>query len=235
VENTIKEEKKKKSNPLIDILFNIIIPSFILLKLSNPERLGQLNAFILAISFPVCYGLYDLVRSKNYNPFAILGFVNVLLTGSLGLLKAAGIWFAVKEATVPGIIGLAIIISMKYKPLVRTMLYNDTIMDINRVDAALDAHSAHQGFENLLKNTSYLLASSFFLSSLLNFTLAIIILKSPAGTVEFNQELGKMHFLSFPVIMVPCMVVMSIALWKLINGIKHLTGLELEEVLKHKD
>lgn len=235
MEEVVKEDKSKKSNPVIDILFNIVIPSVILMKLSNPERLGQMNAFIIALSFPICYGIFDFIKRKNFNPFAILGFVNVLLTRGLGLLKAEGIWFAVKEATIPGIIGAAIIISMKFKPLVRTMLYNDTIMDTKKVNACLDEHSAHQGFENLLKNTSYLLASSFFLSSILNFSLAVIILKSPAGTVEFNQELGKMNALSFPVIMLPCMVVMMIALWKLVTGIKHLTGLELEEVLKHKD
>jgi hypothetical protein len=34
--------------------------------------------------------------------------------------------------------------------------------------------------------------------------------------------------------MIPCMIVMGFTLWKLINGFKHLTGLELEEVLKQK-
>jgi hypothetical protein len=235
VEEVLKEEKsKKKSNALIDLLFNIVLPSVILMKFSSPERLGQMNAFIIALAFPICYGIYDFIKRKNFNAFVILGFVNVLLTGGLGLLKVEGIWFAVKEATVPSIIGLAILISMKFKPLVRTMLYNDTIMDTQKVNAALDAHSAHQAFDKLLINTSYLLASSFFLSAVLNFTLAVVILKSPAGTVEFNQELGKMQALSFPVIMIPCMIVMGFTLWKLINGIKHLTGLELEEVLKQK-
>ena len=143
---------KKKSNPLVDILFNIVIPSLILMKLSSPERLGQMNAFLAALAFPIGYGIFDFISRRNFNGFAILGFVNVLLTGGLGLLKVDGIWFAVKEATVPSVIGLAILISMKFKPLVRAILYNDTIMDTKRVNEALDAHSAHPGFEKLLKN-----------------------------------------------------------------------------------
>lgn len=228
------EKKNNNSSFIYDIIFNVAIPSLILTKLSDPAYLGQLNAFLLAMAFPIGYGLFDFIQKKNVNWVSGLGFLNVLLTGGLGLMKLDGIWFAVKEAAIPTCIGLAVLISVKFKPLVKVLIYNDKIIDIDKVNSALDAKSGHHDFNKLLVNTSYLLSVSFFLSAILNFALAVYILKSPSGTVEFNQELGRMNALSFPVIMVPCAIVMTFTVWKLINGIKKITGLELEEVLKTK-
>jgi hypothetical protein len=39
-----------------------------------------------------------------------------------------------------------------------------------------------------------------------------------------------MQWMSWPVIVVPSMGMMMFALWRLLGGIKRLTGLELEEV-----
>ena len=77
---------------------------------------------------------------------------------------------------------------------------------------------------------SWLLAGSFFLSSVLNFVLARLIVRSPAGSAAFNEELGKMTALSYPVIVLPSMAVMMIALWYLFRSIKRLTHMDLEEI-----
>jgi len=149
------------------------------------------------------------------------------------LMQLDGIWFAVKEASIPLLMGLAVVISMKTKtPLVRTLLYNDKVIDVERVDKELTARDNHAAFARLLVATTWTLAMSFLLSAALNFGLAIYLLKSPAGTPEFNQELGKMTALSYPVIVIPCMAVTLIALWRLLSGIKKLTGLEFETIFK---
>jgi len=68
-------------------------------------------------------------------------------------------------------------------------------------------------------------------SAVLNFWLAIWILKSPSGTPAFNRELGKMTALSYPVIVVPSLLVMTLAVWILIRGLKKITGLQLQDIL----
>jgi len=78
--------------------------------------------------------------------------------------------------------------------------------------------------------SSYLLTASFLLSAVLNFGLARYLLKSPAGTPEFNAELGKMHLLSWPIIVLPSMVMTMFALWRLLTGLRELTGLTMDEV-----
>ena len=91
----------KKPNPLFEILFNVFIPSFILMKFSGDEHLGTTVALIVALMFPVVYGGMDLIRNKKFNFIAALGFISVLLTGGIGLLELDTRWLALKEALIP--------------------------------------------------------------------------------------------------------------------------------------
>ena len=72
---------------------------------------------------------------------------------------------------------------------------------------------------------------SFFLSAILNYALAKYIVVSPSGTEEFNSELGTMNLLSYPVITIPCVIVMIYAMFYLFKHIKRLTGLDFEELI----
>jgi len=106
------------------------------------------------------------------------------------------------------------------------------VIDVERVDAALMERGNRQELDRLLVRSSYLLAFSFIISAVLNFGLARYLLKSPPGTAEFNAELGKMHLLNWPVIVIPSMAMLMFALWRLLGGIKRITGLELEAIFK---
>jgi len=59
-----------------------------------------------------------------------------------------------------------------------------------------------------------------------------MIVVSPAGTTAFNEELGRMTALSFPVIAVPSVIVLTIAVMYLLSGITKLTGLEAQDLLR---
>jgi hypothetical protein len=154
-------------------------------------------------------------------------------SGGFGLLKLDGFWFAVKDAAIPGLIGVAVLASMRAKePLVHEMLYNPQVIDVDRVDAALNARGAQGEFQLLMDSASYLLTLSFLLRAVLNYFLARYLLKSPSGTEAFNGELAKMHLWNWPVIVLPSMAMMMYALWRLLKGLKRLTGLTLDEILK---
>ena len=231
----------KRENLLLNLACNLAIPTFVLMKLSgDPQgakvwgiipRLGPQWGMIVALAFPLGYGLYDLVRRKKTNLFSIIGIVSVLLTGTLNQMKADAFWFAVKEAAVPTIFGVAVLATMRTKrPLVRELLWNDQIIDTAKIDAVLTQRGQHAAFDRLLLRANYGLALSFLLSAVLNFGLARYLLKSPPGTAEFNAELGKMNGLSLPVIMLPSTAVTMFVFWKLMNGLTRLTGLALEEI-----
>ena len=58
-----------------------------------------------------------------------------------------------------------------------------------------------------------------------------IIVVSPAGSTAFNEELGRMTLLSFPVIAVPSIIVLAIAVMYLRSGIAKLTDLDVQSLL----
>ncbi len=222
---------KAKENLFLNLICNLALPTLVLTKLSGERTLGPGWGMIVALAFPVGYGLYDYRRRRRANFISILGFVSVLLTGGLNFLKVGGFWFAVKEAGVPLAIGAAVILSGRTKtPLVREMIYSEQLMDVNRINAILAARGNESAFARLLARASFWLGGGFVMSAALNFGLARYLLKSPPGTTEFNAELGRMHMLSWPVIVVPSMIVMMLAFWKLLSGLKGLTGLTTDEL-----
>ncbi|MFH1497212.1 MAG: VC0807 family protein [Verrucomicrobiota bacterium] len=222
----------KRENLLANIVCNIALPFLILSKASGETRLGPVWALVVALAFPLGYFCYDFAQRRQANFVSILGFVSVLLTGGFALMELDGMWFAVKEASIPAVIGLAVLLSMNSKrPLIRQFVYNDQVIDTARVDAALEARGNREAFRGLMRKAGWLVTASFLVSAGLNFVLARWLLKSPAGSEAFNQELGTMNLLSWPVIVVPSMAMMMFALWQLFGGIKRLTGLELEQIL----
>ncbi len=227
--------KKKQESLLANILLNIVIPTVILTKLSSADYLGPKWAIVVALAFPIAYGLYDFRGSRKINIFSALGVISIFLTGGISLLELDAQYIAIKEAAIPGIIGLATLISTRTRfPLVKTFLYNDKVLQIEKVDAALEEYGTEKEFQKTLQNASYLVATSFFLSSALNYGLAKYLLVSPPGTEAYTAELGKMTALSFPVIAVPATMVMMCALYYLFSNIRKLTHLDLEDILIHQ-
>lgn len=231
-ENVEASKKKEKENPFVSIVFNIVIPVIVLSKLTSADRLGPVYGLIVALAFPTVYFIYDFLKRHNTNFISIVGFVSILLTGIIGVFEFPSEWIAYKEASVPFLIGLAILISLKTPyPLVRKLLYNDNLMDVQLVDRILDEKNKREEFDRVLVNSTYLLALSFLVSTITNFVLAKVVIHSPSGTEAFTQELAKMTALSLPVNALPATVVMMFALWYLISNLKKTTGLTMEEML----
>lgn len=225
------ENKQKKENPIWNLAFNIVIPILILNKLSKPEELGAVYALMLALAFPLGYGLFDWFKKKKTNFISILGFAGIFLTGIIGVFELPTELIAYKEASIPLIIGIAILVTIKTPfPLVKKLLYNPEVMDVEKIEGVLAEKNAQSAFDKILVKSSYFLSGSFFLSAALNFILAEIIMKSPSGTPAFNDEYSRMLGLSWPVIALPSMVVMGFIMWYLFRSLTKLTGLKFEEM-----
>ncbi len=220
-----------KPRPMIDLLVSILIPSIILMKFSSPEYLGASSALIVALAFPLGWGMFELFKYRKFNFIALLGLISVLLTGGIGLLQLDPQWLAVKEAAIPGLIGIAILISAYTPyPLIRTLLYNPKVLEVEKIESKLQELGNQQKFERRLQDATYLLSSTFLFSSVMNYVLAKWIVTSPAGSTAFNEELGQMTLLSYPVIAIPSTIMMIAILYFLWRTIRTLTGFKLEEV-----
>ena len=104
-------------------------------------------------------------------------------------------------------------------------------MDTDKIASHLKQSNHEAEFDQMMVKATWMLAASFFLSAALNYILAKWIVVSETGTAAFNDELGTMNLMSYPVIVLPCMVITMFALFYVIRNIKHLTGLGLEDVI----
>ena len=227
--NTTLEHKPR---PFIDLLVSIIIPSIILMKLSGENDLGAAGGLITALAFPLGWGVFELIRYRKFNFIALLGLISVFLTGGIGLFELDNKWLAIKEAAVPSIIGLVVFGSTFTRfPLVKTLLFNPKVMNVEKIKQRLEDKNSTAVFEIRMMKANYLFSGTFVFSAIMNFILAKWIVTSPSGSSAFNEELGQLTLYSYPMIAIPSMVMMVAIfyyLWRTIHG---LTGLELEEIL----
>ncbi len=228
----MNKEPRKEEHPMVSIMLNVVIPVIILTYLSKEKYLGPMWGLVVALILPIVYGTHTLIKQHRADFMSIIGIVSVLLTGVFGILELPRIWMACKEAAIPLVIGLAIIISLKTPwPLIKKILMSEKLFNVELLHATLREKNNEAKFEKRLVGLTWGLASSFFLSAILNFGLAMLILKSEPGTEAYASEIGKMMGLSYIVVMLPSMAVMILVLIALIKTLTHLTGLHMDDLL----
>lgn len=226
-------EKKPNHGFFSNLLFNIIIPTLILTKASGDDMLGPTLGIVAALAFPIGFGLWDLKASGKVNVFSVLGIVSVVLTGGISLLELPPESIAIKEAAIPGLIGIFVLLSRNTRfSLLKLLLLNDDLIDVERLRNTIRERNREQDFDQHLNIANRIVAGSFFLSSALNYGLARYLITSPAGTPEYNEQLGTMTAMSYPVIVLPSMVMLGIAIWYLFRQIKRDTGHGLEDFMR---
>lgn len=201
--------------------------------------LGAVNALLLALAFPLFYGAYDLWRTKKPNFISLLGLLNVAFSGGFSLMQIEGIWFAVKEAAFPLLIGAFVLISaFGSKPFLHTMFLNPQIINLDLINTKLTEMNKTSEFKELIKQSTIYLSASFLLSAFLNFTLAYFIftpidssLDAEAHQNMINEQLGQMTKYSFLVILVPSIISLGLVLWHFLSRLSQLTGLPKEKIL----
>jgi len=224
--------EKPQNKPLLEIIFNVALPSWLLMKFSGPEYLGVVLGLIVALSFPIGYAIYDYVRTKKANLISVFGFFSVFLTGGIALFELSVEWLAIKEASIPGLIAVFVVFSGIYgKPLIAKILLNESIINVDKVYNKLNDLGKMNEFVIRIAFANKLLALTFVFSSMMNYLLAKWLVKSPAGTVMFNEELGHMTLMSYPVIAIPSMLMLAGLLIYVTKVIKELTGYKFTELM----
>ena len=254
--------KKAQDHPLANILINVIIPVLILSYLSKdpelqarlgkavkPWHIGPMKALILALLLPLGYGIWHYVKTRKGNFFSALGLISVLLTGGLtlylwnkdGTVKPnAGLFFGIKEALIPLMLGVAVLASHRSaNPLIRVFLYNDTLFDVPKIEAKVQDLSVHTQYSALLLASTRFFAASFFLSSLMNLILAQWFFRgfnaSAADALEvYNKIIGQITGWGFAVIGVPILLFLFLTLKRLLKGLEKITGLTEDELMLPK-
>ncbi|MGD7653569.1 MAG: VC0807 family protein [Verrucomicrobiales bacterium] len=243
-----------QEHPLVNILINVLIPVLALSYLSKepafqealgkavkPWHIGPTKALCVALVFPIGYGIWHFVKTRKANFFSALGLVSVLLTGGLtiflwnkdGTVKEnAAVLFGLKEASIPFILGLAVIGShFTPNPLLRLFLYSDSLFDIQRIENRVAEIDGKASYDRILFQATLLFAASFLLSTFMNFGLAMYFLGGLDHTAAnarelYNGQVAKLTGWGFAVIGLPILVFLFFTLHRLIKGLSKLTGLK---------
>jgi hypothetical protein len=256
---TVSGKPRKEEHPLANILINVLIPVLALSYLSKdpdfqqslgkavrPWHIGPVKALIVALVFPIGYGAWHFITTRKGNFFSALGLVSVLLTGGLtiylwnqdGTVKPnAALLFGLKEASIPLILGIAVIGShFTATPMLRVFLYTDSIFDVRRIESRVEEIGGGETYRTILYRATWLFAASFFISTVLNFGLAWYFLggldHAAANAREsYNQQVAKLTGWSFAVIGIPILAFLFFTLKRLMSRLGDLTGLKEEELL----
>lgn len=251
--------QKSADHPLANILINVIVPVLILSYLSKdpelqerlgkavkPWHIGPLKAMILALLLPLGYGAWHFIQTHKGNFFSALGLISVLLSGGLtlylwnenGTVKSnAGILFGIKEGLIPLVLGIAILKSHRSPtPLIRVFLYNDSIFNIPKIENRIAELSAQTEYDHLLLNATKLFAASFFLSSVMNFLLALWFFRGfDAAAIDalevYNSIIARLTGWGFAVIGGPILIFLFATLQRLLKDLRKLTGYQDEELM----
>ena len=233
---TNQNSKKLWANLLLDIIF----PVLILNKLSPfLGEQGPLYSLLLALSLPFGHGLFDFFKEKKVNWVSLLGLLNVLFTGGLALMKLEGIWFAVKEAGFPTLIGLFVFFSCFSKnPLFSFFLNQPGLFSIEKIQQRLEEFNNQDNYKTLIKKCTFLFSGTFFFSAFLNFFLAISIFKEiPSRLPEkekaeiLNAQIADMTWMGYVVIALPLMVITASLFYYCLKNLSKLTHLSLNELM----
>jgi hypothetical protein len=251
--------KPDQEHPLVNILVNVLIPVLVLSYLSTdpalqeatgktvrPWHLGPHYALGIAVLLPLGYGIWFFIKTKRLNFFSGLGLFSVILTGGLtlylwnkdGTVKPnADVLFGLKEASVPLVLGLAVILSHWTRtPLLRTFLYTDTLFDIPKIERRVREVNDEESYRRVIFQSTVLFASSFFLSTLMNFGLSLYFLGDLDPTAAnarelYNNQVAKITGWGFAVIGVPMMAFLFFTLLRLLKGLRRITGFKDDELM----
>jgi hypothetical protein len=232
------KDVESKDNPLLNLVINILLPVMILNK--GAKYMDARWTLALALSLPLIYGIQDYVRRRHKNYVSLIGIVNICLTGSLALMSLQGIWFCLKEATLPAILGILVIASAWTRnPAARMMFCNPQVMNMALIEEKLASFMRMLEFEALLKRTTLWLSLSFFISAVLNFTLAYHIfvdidpsLVGSARDQVLNEQIARMTWMGFAVIALPLMVFSGTLIYLFLRKLSALTELPINSLVK---
>ena len=223
-----------------NLLCNILLPVLILNKghWIFPSN-GAFWSLILALAFPLAYGIKEYTRARTVNALSIIGLVSVILTGALALMNPGAFVFVIKEALIPLIIALFILATLFYKkPLMYIILMKSSIVKSQLILERIKQKDTEAGFHRLMKQATLWLSGSFLLSAGLNFVIAFKVfsdidpkLPQHKQSQILNGQIADMTWMGYIMIALPLSILMIALIWHIAKQLKKLTSLKWEEMI----
>jgi len=225
------KRREKRERPLLNLFWNIFLPAILMTWLDDWTGCSPLTALAVALLLPLGFGLKTFWEERRCNLFSLIGLVDVLLTGGIGLLQLPREWVAVKEAFVPTLLGLIVLSSLRTsRPFFQIVLQQRFLFNEEIIARASAEGPSRSSWDRLMRNGTWMLFFPFLLSALLNFFLARCFIHSETGTAAFNKEMGRLLVLGHVFIILPCTLLMLLNFLYVARGICRITGCRLTDI-----
>ncbi len=226
----MSHETKSLINLISNLAFSLVIPIYILNSKSLP--LTPEMKLLVAVAFPLFYGAFEWWQTKKHNMLSLFGLVNVIVTGGFGLMRLEGIWFSIKEASFPLLIGIFVFVSgLKKNPLFGKMMMSPEVFDTNKLHEKVTSRDKQGEFDRLILKSNHILSVSFLISAFLNFVIAqrtFIPINEALNEEQkaniLNEQIALMHQRGFIGIALPSMVMLLGLLFYYFKQVEKITG-----------
>ncbi len=220
---------------LWELFFNLCLPTLLLVKGHVWLPLSAKVSLAIAIACPLSYGLLEWIREDHFNWIAFLGLVSITVKGSVGLFEGSNQWLAINEMLLPFTIGCVLVFFrlLKKPPFLIKLFLNEQFCNVDTIHEALKQNHATCRLRKHILGYEWALAGLFFISALLNYILVRYLVVHPAGSIEFNHELGLLTWWSFIIIALPATLGLFIIAWRFFIQVKRFTKLSWDEILKN--
>ena len=234
-QSEVPDTPQNEKSLLLELFFNLFLPTLLLIKGHIWLHLSPKIVLFVAIACPLTYGIWDWIKEAHFNWIAFLGLISVGVKGGVGLFEGSNQLLAINEMLLPLIIGCAIVVFrlLKKPPFLQKILLNNQFCYVEKIQSSINAHGYSQRLQHYIRVYEWLLAGLFFFSATFNYILARYLVIHPAGSKEFNKELGMLTWWGFVVISVPATIGLLLIVWRFFTKVKKFSQLSWEEILRN--
>ena len=224
---------KRASVPIgAQLLFGFVIPTVVLIYLSDDTRLGPVWSMAVALGFPVLLELYGLATGRKASWLSLFAIIGILLVGVISLLGLNEQWLGVRRAAIYFAGAAALMIILRFKPTLVDKAAG-TMLDLQAIRAAATAHAAVD-VERAIRARLWWFAALLLVIGVWSYVLTIIVITAPTGSSAFNAEYAQLRLLSLPYVSLPFLIGTVVLLLSTTSRLEKLTGLQAEQLLKNK-
>jgi len=228
----------KHTRPPLSFTFQLIVgfvvPTIILMTLSDESRLGPLVAMVLALLPPVLLEVYSFFTGRKASILSLFAIIGVLLIGAISLFGLSEEWLGVRRAGiyVIGAIIIAAILLFKRSWIDKGL---GKLIDMPAVRKAARKNNTEIQISQHVSKVGYLFAIFLVAIAVWSYILTLIVINAPTGSSEFNAQYAELRLLGIPFVSGPLLLGTAALLVYLVSGFEKFTGIDTETLLKKKN
>lgn len=216
------------------LIIGFVIPTIVLMTLSDESRLGPLAAMGVALLPPILLEIYSLFTGRKASFLSLLAIIGILLIGAISLFGLSEEWLGVRRAGFYLIAAILVAAVLLFK---RSWIDKglEKILDMKAVRKAAEEKGTEQEISDHITKVGYILVTFLVIIAIWSYVLTLIVITSPTGSSEFNAEYAQLRLIGIPFVSGPLLLGLAGLLVYLATGFEKLTGIDIEELLKKKD